>query len=383
MKVLVVNCSYECRGRGSHARQKTIAGSLSGYNLGALKLSDWLRFEGHEVTYWDGDPGVFSYGYDLVCLSVVFSWHAPLARDIALRVRDYSEIWCGGPGMFAPGIGTWWKKQTGMERVRGLDWRFERQRGEYLATFASRGCPVNCRFCLVPKMEGTEFTMDDGFQPAPILCDNNLSALPEHFQEHIIGRYQQEGVPLLDANSGFEPRTFTGETYHRWKSILRGPWRFALDEFKELDDVRRMMDILRAERRGRKRVYVLIGNEPIEACYERAEKVIEWGGEPYCQPEMPLNSLSRDNLRVVYDWTYQQLRDFARYYNRPALWKSVTLPEYRPRKKEHPPFAHMASPRVIKLPGPRSSKSSGPASPTGATDAGTLPMFPMMFPADL
>ena len=77
--------------------------------------------------------------------------------------------------------------------------------------------------------------------PAPILCDNNLSALPGDAQQYIIDRYLAFGVPLLDANSGFEPRTFDEGTYQRWKPILRGVWRFALDETRELPDVERMM----------------------------------------------------------------------------------------------------------------------------------------------
>ena len=68
------------------------------YNLGAAKLADWLRSEGYVVTEYGGDPRVFSFGFDVVALSVIFSWHAPIARDVALRVKANSEVWCGGPG---------------------------------------------------------------------------------------------------------------------------------------------------------------------------------------------------------------------------------------------------------------------------------------------
>lgn len=306
------------------------------YSLGAQKLYDWLTEQGYAVQYFDGDPGLLGLQADLVCLSVIFSWHAPIARDIAWRFKDQAEIWCGGPGMFA--LSRWWKEQTGLELQRGLDRRFERQRGNYIMTFASRGCPVNCYFCIVPRLEGTEFTLNWDFEPAPVLCDNNLSALPAEFQEHIIRRYQETGMVLKDANSGFEPRTFTEETYRRWKPVLRGPWRFALDEMRELADVERMMVVLKDESPKRKQVYVLIGNEPIAACYERAMKVIEWGGEPYCQPLMPLNALSRNNIKVIHDWSWQQLKDFARYFNR-HLWRSFGIHEYRPRIGEKPLFA--------------------------------------------
>lgn len=320
-KAIVVNCSKPY------------------YNLGAQKLTDWLRDEGYRVHYSEGDPGLFGLDADLICLSVIFSWHAPVAVEIALRMKDKAEVWCGGPGMFA--LVNWWKEHTGLECTRGLDPRFEQQRGDYRMTFASRGCPVNCYFCIVPRIEGTQFTLDWEFRPAQILCDNNLSALPAEFQDHIIERYRNTGVALRDANSGFEPRTFTEDTYQRWKPILKGPWRFALDDMVELPDVERVMRILKAVSSRRKQVYVLVGNEPIEACYERAIKVIEWGGEPYCQPLIPLNALSRDHLKVAYDWTWQKLKDFTRYFNR-HIWRSIKLAEYSNRKGEQPPFANIS-----------------------------------------
>ena len=318
MRSLVVNCS-------------------PGYNLGANKLADWLRSQGNDVTFHTGDPEIFAYGYDLVCLSVIFSWHAPTARSIALRVRDNSDVWCGGPGMFA--LANWWKKETGLECAQGLDARFERQIGNYKMTFASRGCPVGCWFCIVPKLEGTEFTLNWDFQPAPFLCDNNLSALPVEFQEHIIRRYQESGTILKDANSGFEPQTFDEGTYRRWKPIMRGPWRFALDTISEMEQVRRMMGILKDEPQSKKRVYVLIGNEPIEQCYERIMKVIEWGGEPHCQPVIKLNALEKKPM-IKHDWTELKLMDMARWANR-WLWRSVPLSEYSNRKNEKSLFEAM------------------------------------------
>lgn len=307
------------------------------YNLGLHKLADWLREQGHTVVWYDGDPGLFAYGYDLACMSVIFSWHAPVARNIALRVKAHSDIWAGGPGLFA--LWKWWKDETGIPMQRGIDQRFEHQRGAYRMTFASRGCPVNCSFCIVPRLEGLEFTLDWDFTPAPILCDNNLSALPVEFQEHIIRRYQETGTRLGDANSGFEPRYFDEETYQRWKPILRGAWRFAFDEQREEEAVKRMMGVLKNENSKRKRVYVLIGNEPIASCYERAMKVIEWGGEPYCQYVLPLNWLGDPvTLRPRFDWTYQRGKDFMRYFNR-FLWKYVPIREYNNRQHEPPPFA--------------------------------------------
>jgi hypothetical protein len=334
MKALVINCSLRHPGEPH-------------YNLGARKLTDWLRDQGYAVTYYDGDPGMWELDADLVCLSVIFSWHAPVAREIALRMKDRTEVWAGGPGLFA--LSNWWRKETGLEIIKGLDERFDKQHGSYEMCFASRGCPVNCSFCIVPRIEGITFTYNPDFIPAPKLCDNNLSALPAHYQEHIIERYRAFKQPLVDANSGFEPHYFTEGTYRRWKSLLdetRAPWRFALDQMRELADVERMLTILKEESPKRKQVYCLIGNEPVESCYLRAQKIIENGGEPYCQFVLPLNCLDREQVRARYDWqSYQRGKDFMRYYNL-HLWRHLPIWDYKPRVNEPRPFAHL-EPKVI------------------------------------
>lgn len=306
-------------------RAAVINVSAPHYNLGARKLHDWLSGQGYEVEYHDGDPGLF-LDADLVALSVIFSWDAPKAREIAWRVSGRAEVWAGGPGLFK--LASWWNRETGLTAHIGLDQRFEHHRGKYRMAFASRGCPVNCWFCIVPKMEGKRFSLYWNFRPAPILLDNNLSALPAGFQCHIVRTYSQPGAPpLLDANSGFEPATFDWYTFARWKYVLRGPWRFAFDYMPEVGAVRRMMEILREVPSKKKRVYVLIGNEPMESCFERAMKVIEWGGEPFCQPVLPLDFLGGP-IPAKYDWTEQRLKHFARYFNR-FLWKYTTLAGYR------------------------------------------------------
>jgi energy-coupling factor transporter ATP-binding protein EcfA2 len=136
-----------------------------------------------------------------------------------------------------------------------------------MATIASRGCPVGCWFCIVPKMEGESFTLLPDFPVRPVLCDNNLSALPPEYQDHIVARYQREGVPLLDANSGFEPRTFDEEVFARWRQINRGPWRFAYDDLPEREHVKRVMRMLRGAGISPRRiqVYTLIGNENVRS----------------------------------------------------------------------------------------------------------------------
>lgn len=283
---------------------------------------------------WSGGLAEWTEG-DTAYLSVAFSWKLPDAyqRAIWYKVQGY-RVRAGGPALF-----TNRKYLSGVAEVGGEVDALTHHNPQ--ATIASRGCSVGCVFCIVPRMEGVAFTLLPDFTPRQILCDNNLSALPVYYQEYIIARYQAAGVPLMDANSGFEPRTFDEDTYRRWKAINRGPWRFAYDETAEGDDVYRVTQILKDEPASNKRVYVLIGNEPIEACYRRITQAIEWGCEPHCQPIMALNTLVK-RPQVRHDWTEEKLTDMARWVNR-WLWRSVPLSEYRPRKHQSAPFTLFAA----------------------------------------
>jgi hypothetical protein len=260
---------------------------------------------------------------DTAFLSVAFSWRLPeiYQRAIYLHGQGY-KVRAGGPGLFA--------RRHYLDEVAETSGEVDALiHHNPDATMASRGCPVGCYFCIVPKTEGKEFTLLPNFTPRPILCDNNLSALPAEYQEYVINKYQKSGVPLLDANSGFEPRTFDKETYYRWKKINKGPWRFGYDETKEEEGVYKMTQILKDEPAGKKRVYVLIGNEPFEECLRRIKQVIEWKCEPYAQPMMALNALERAPL-IRHDWTKNKLTDLARWTNR-WIWRTVPFSEYRGR----------------------------------------------------
>jgi len=256
-------------------------------------------------------------------LSIAFTWKLNEARG---RARWYKalgyRVVAGGPGTFRP---SGYLENDVDELGGNLPDAVRHHHPD--ATIASRGCPVGCWFCIVPAMEGRNFTLIPDFPVRPILCDNNLSALPAEYQQHIIERYQGEGVQLMDANSGFEPRTFDGHVFERWNTVLKGPWRFAYDDMPEREDVQRVMHMLKDVSQQRKRVYVLIGNEPVDECMGRIREVVEWGGEPHVQPLMKLNALEKEHW-VKFDWTAQKLKDVARWANR-RLWKYCDFDDYQ------------------------------------------------------
>lgn len=264
-------------------------------------------------------------------ISVVFSWDAQKAFARAVHYRQIGhDVRVGGPGIFVLSRHPI-SKQFREVATLGGSLPDVVTRHNPMATFASRGCDVGCWFCIVPPMEGRTFTLLPEFTPRPILCDNNLSALPAYYQSYIVKRYEMTETPLLDANSGFDPATFDDEVYNRWKKINKGPWRFAFDESGERDAVERVTRMLKDVSARRKQVYVLVGNEPKEACLDRIHSVIGWGCEPYVQPVMKLNAQRREHW-IQHDWTDQELTDVARWVNSRA-WRKCTFDEFDRSRK--------------------------------------------------
>jgi hypothetical protein len=270
---------------------------------------------------WSGGLAEWIEG-DTAHLSVVFSWRLndAFSRAVWYRQAGY-RVRAGGPAILT--------SKGFLNDVAEVGGAFPDAiaRHNPMATFASRGCDIGCWWCIVPKLEGRTYTEFPDFVVRPVLCDNNLSGLSLDYQRHIVGRYRASDVPLLDANSGFAAARFDEEVYALWRQVNRGPWRFAYDCLERRPHIERVLRLLRDVSPRRKRIYVMIGNEPVAACMQRIREVIGWGGEPHVQPFMKLNSHEK-HPAVRFDWTRQGLRDVARWANR-HLWKYTDFEDYR------------------------------------------------------
>lgn len=284
-----------------------------------LEKGEWVK----GVAHWrEGDTAF---------ISIAFTWRLPEARKLAeyYRAIGCTRVKIGGPAVFTQG-----KYVSDIAEVGGSI-PDTVARHNPMATRASYGCPVGCHFCIVPRMDGLTFTYLPDFIVRPVLCDDNLSALPADYQQHIVDRYLQAGVPLLDANSGFEPATFDDEVFARWKPVLKGPWRFGFDEKTEGEAVARVFRMLKDVSPRKKQVYTMIGHEPFEVCMARIQKVIDSGAEPYAQPMIQLNALKKEP-KVRYDWTALKLKQVQRWVNR-RIWRKAPFSEYNASIKTNPP----------------------------------------------
>lgn len=304
-------------------------------SLGAMKLARWLRRTGWHVDEAT-DVTMFDASYDLYAFSVVFSWRLPALVEMVKTAKMLGgEIWIGGPAVtFHHRNRQYVQNETGIVPHYGLDIRFETEPGKFPMVYFSRGCPAYtpaCGKCPVPTIEGNAFRYYPDATPAPLLMDNNLSALPDEYQEHIIRRYREEwtGPKKVDANSGFEPHTFTEATLDRWKDFPLACWRFGYDDLTERDEALEMMRLLRSRGYGgeKVRVYTLIGNEPIADCRRRVTEVIENGCHPWPQRVRALDWIGGP-LPVYLDWDEPTLIAFQRFYSIAGLWGRMKPEEF-------------------------------------------------------
>lgn len=303
-------------------------------SLGAMKLAAWLRQNGWTVD----EKNAISHEdntYSLYAFSVVFSWRIPLLLEYVQIAKWFADdIWIGGPAVtFAKENAALVKDATGIDPVIGIDDRFERTTGQFPMVYFSRGCPAYtaaCGLCPVPRIEGTSFRLYPNAEPAPLLLDNNLSALPDAYQDHIIKTYAAKWKKgRVDCNSGFEPHTFNEKTLERWKKFPLACWRFGYDDISERDEALEMMRLLKAHGiKGEKvRVYTLIGNEPKAICQQRMKEVIENGMHPWPQRLRPLSWMSGP-LPCLHDWDEPTLIAYQRFYSLRAFWMRLKPEEF-------------------------------------------------------
>jgi hypothetical protein len=255
-------------------------------------------------------------------LSVVFTWHLPLAyqRAVWLRAEGY-QVHAGGPAVALMPDYLGEVARVGGDEPGALARHHPR------ATFTSRGCIRRCPFCAVWRTEG-ELRELPGWPIRPVVCDNNLLACSRAHFDRVVDRLK----PLrgIDFNQGLDARLLTA--YHAGRlAELDCRVRLAFDT---VDDEAALMAAIEKLRRAglpkkRLRVYVLLGYEdsPADALY-RLRWVASQGLEPNPMRYNPLDALVRDGY-VGPGWTDSELRRYVRYWANLRYFRAVPFEDFR------------------------------------------------------
>ena len=237
-------------------------------NIALHKVAMWHTQQGDDILW--GSP-MEIYGADRVYASCIFTKNKH-SVDNLVGLRP--DIVAGG---------------TGYDLTIKLPIEIEAMRPKINYGFTTRGCIRKCKFCFVPKSEGyirvvgDIYDIWDGEAKELTLLDNNILAIPEHF-ELICSQVQQEGI-IIDFNQGLDLRLINKWLGECLASIKTKDIRFAFDHPALEKVVREKVGMLREiNGLGRKALffYVLVGfDTTFEEDLHRVEVLKELGCRPY------------------------------------------------------------------------------------------------------
>jgi len=304
------------------------------YNLATHKMLFKFKREGHQV-FFSPRADMWSLQCDKVYLSAIFTYDLPeLCHDANLLRQAGIEIEIGGPA--ATAMPQYIEENTGLTPHPGLDERFEHVNGQFYATFTSRGCPRNCEFCLVPKLEGRQMVEYDDF-PIPIgknpyVCDNNILATSWGHQQLVVERLK--GVRNLDFNSGFDDRIFVKDPEKYWRLYNQTKleaWRLAYDVPEQKEPVKVCADFLHDKGVDYRHIIVfcLVGGpgSTFKESREKLQYLIDIGCSPYPMRYRPIDSVTRDYTPP--GWQDGDLELLFQYYGVPFIWRSCEWENFK------------------------------------------------------
>jgi hypothetical protein len=230
-----------------------------------------------------------------VRISCVFTWDIPTAEKLKEEwSMYYDDVKVGGPaygdegGEFIPELFT----------KKGI-------------TITSRGCNKKCKWCFVPKREGSlrELQIKDGW----IVNDNNLLQCSDQHIKNVFDMLRRQ-PKAAEFKGGIDKALL--KDWHRGllDSIrLKEIW-LACDTESAITQLARAAKILEGIKTYKKRCYVLIAfdNEtPLEA-EKRLEKIYNLGFWPFAQLYQP-------EQKRTYSKAWKQL---VRKWSRPAAFNT-------------------------------------------------------------
>jgi len=266
-------------------------------------------------------------------LGDVVEWVSPL-------FADYDKVYLSKVFTFTPDYPYAFNCEmerggTGYDLKKKLPDYIDRQQPDYSIYgitdtaygFLTRGCPNKCKWCVVPKKEGAPVPYMDIEEIARdrrkvILMDNNILALEYGLQqlEKIAGMRIR-----VDFNQGIDARLINDETA---KLLARVKWiryiRFACDQTAQIPYIEKAYRLLtKYGYHGNVFTYCLLNDFRETIARVNYLRGLSWV-VPHFQPYRDFNNPHQ----IIPQWQ----KDLARWANMRAIYNTVELQDYEPRK---------------------------------------------------
>lgn len=271
-------------------------------NLALMKLSAWHKSFGDEVAWYDPLFG----GFDAVYASKVFTF-----------TPDYQYI---PDGAIVGGTG--YGKYDRLIDSEECCPDYSLYNMDYSLGFLTRGCPNKCAWCIVPDKEGDiapaanieEFLRHDKV----VLLDNNVLA-------HRHGIRQIEKMADLkvkvDFNQGLDARLIDAPIAKRLASLRwLSPLRLACDSQAMKPYIDNAVKLLREANCTPRNYFCYMLVKDVDDAHDRSEFLRGLGVDPFAQPYRDFTNRTEPTM---------EQRDFARWVNHKAIWKSVKWQDYK------------------------------------------------------
>lgn len=280
-------------------------------NLALMRISAYHKSLGDSVEWWNG----FVH-YDRVYMSKVFTF----SPDVD-TVIDADEIVRGGTGY--KDYGSLPPEIESMKPDYSIYPNFKQAVG-----FLTRGCIRNCPWCIVPKKEGrirAAATWQEIKRPDSreiVFLDNNVLACDHGLQQI----EEMGGQPVwVDFNQGLDARLITPDVA---KLLSKLHWikfiRLSCDTSAMLPVIENAVEYMKSAGISKSRFWAYALVQDVEEAHSRVLRLREMGVQPFAQPY-------RD-----YDGgePTRQQKDFARWVNNKAVFKTCRWEDYKGRRNQ-------------------------------------------------
>lgn len=218
-----------------------------------------------------------------IALEKVKKYHLALGDEVYeyIEIEDelYDKIYCSSIFTFTPKEDLpiddrWVCGGTGFDLTIKLPPEIDNIRIQNNVGFTMRGCPNNCKFCVVPRKEGKPcvyadiYDIWDGKKKLITLYDNNILSMPKHFEK--VAEQLLKHDLIVDWNQGLDARLLTNDKAKILAQLSHKEYKFAFDSMKLKDLVLDRIELLKKYNIERCTWLVLVGfDTTVEEDFER------------------------------------------------------------------------------------------------------------------